>query len=136
MGSAADYLEKKLLDGALGGADFVRPATVYVGLSTTTITDAGGSITEPSGNGYARVAVTNNSTNFPAASGAGAAKSNGTAITFPTATGSWGTVTDWFISDASSGGNIMFDGALASSRAVANGDTPSFAAGDLAFTCD
>jgi len=129
MGSFADYLENALLDHAFGGGDFTRPATVYVGLSTSTITDAGGNITEPSGNAYARVAVTNNSTNFPSASGG--AKANGAAITFPAATGSWGTVTDFFISDASSGGNIMGYGALTTAKAITTGDVASFAVGEL-----
>lgn len=132
MGSFADYLENELLDHAFGAATWTPPATLYVGLSTTTVTDAGGNITEPSGNNYSRVAVTNNATNFPAASGG--AKSNGTAITFPTASGSWGTVTDLFISDASSGGNILAYDDLAVAKAVTSGDTVSFAIGDLDLT--
>lgn len=132
MGSFADYLENKLLDHAFGGPDYTRATNTYVGLSTTTITDAGGNITEPSGNAYARVNLTNNSTNWPAASAG--AKSNGVAITFPTATGSWGTVTDFFISDASSGGNILGYGALTTSKTIGNGDTASFAIGDLDIT--
>lgn len=134
MGSFADFLENELLDHVFGAAAYTAPATLFVGLSTTTITDAGGNITEPSGNGYARVSVTNNATNFPAASGG--AKSNGTAITFPTATGSWGTVTDMFISDASSGGNILCHDVLAVAKAVTTNDTVSFAIGDLDFTLD
>lgn len=134
MASFADYLENELLDHVFGAATFTAGATLYFGLSTTTITDAGGNITEPSGNGYARVAVTNNATNFPAASGG--AKSNGTAITFPTATGSWGTVTDMFVSDASSGGNIYCFGALGTPKAITTDDTASFAAGDFDITLD
>lgn len=42
------------------------PATLYIGF-TTTIPSATAAGTEPSTNGYARIAVTNNSTNFPAA---------------------------------------------------------------------
>lgn len=129
MGSFVDYLENRALDHFFGGAASTPPATLYVGLSTTTITDAGGNITEPSGNNYSRVAVTNNSTNFPNASGG--AKSNGTAITFPTASGPWGTVTDFFLSDNSSGGNIYVAGALTASKAVGTSDTVSFAVGDF-----
>ena len=134
MGSFADYLENELLDHVFGGADYARPATLYVGLSTTTITDAGGNITEPVGGSYARVAVTNNSTNFPAA--ASGAKANGTAISFPEATGSWGTITDFFISDASPGGNILCYGALAAAKTVASGETISFAVGALDVALD
>lgn len=131
MGSFADYAENKMLDHVFGGADFARPATLYIGLSTTTITDAGGNITEP-GNGYARVAVTNNTTNFPAASAG--AKSNGAPITFPAATGSWGTILDFFIADAASGGNIIAYGTLNASQAVASGETINFAVGALSIS--
>ncbi len=132
MGSFADFLENELLDHVFGNAAYTAPSPIHVGLSTTTITDAGGNITEPSGNNYSRVSVTNNATNFPAASGG--AKSNGTAITFPTASGSWGTVIDFFISDAGSGGNILCYGTLTASKTIGSGDTASFAIGELDIT--
>lgn len=133
MGSFTDFLENELLDHVFGGAAYTAPATLHVGLSTTTITDAGGNITEPSGNGYARVSVTNNATNFPAASGG--AKANGTAIDFGSASGgAWGTVTDFFIADASSGGNILGYGALSASKTIADGDSANFPIGDLDIT--
>lgn len=132
MGSFTDFLELEVLDHVFGAAAYTAPATLYVGLSTTTITDAGGNITEPSGGSYARVAVTNNSTNFPAASAG--SKSNGTAITFTTATGSWGTVIDFFIGDASSAGNILGYGTLTSSRTISSGDSASFAISALTIT--
>jgi hypothetical protein len=134
--SFTDFLEKKLLDHVWGGGDYVRAGTVYVGLSTTTVNDDGTGITEPSGGAYARVAVTNNVTNFPASSGSPSTKSNGTAITFPQASASWGTITHFFISDASSGGNILASGALTASKTVGANDTASFAVGDLAITLD
>jgi hypothetical protein len=134
MGSFADYAEGKILDYVFSVAAFSPASPLYVGLSTTTITDAGGNITEPSGNNYGRVSVTNNATNWPAASGG--SKSNGTAITFAQASGSWGTCTDFFISDNSSGGNIYVYGALSASKTIGAGDTASFAIGDLTITLD
>jgi len=141
MGSFADYLENKVLDHVLGGPDYSRPATVYMGLSTSTITDAGGNITEPVGNNYSRVAITNNDTNFPAASGG--AKSNGTAITFPTPSGDWGTITDYFIADAATDGNILAAGVLGymdgenfvpDPQTINNGNIVTFSTGDLIFS--
>ena len=132
MGSFTDFLELELLDHVFGAAAYTAPATLYVALSTTTITDAGGNMTEPSGNAYARVAVTNNATNWPAA--AAGAKANGTAITFPTATGSWGTIIDFAIMDAATAGNMLGYGTLTTAKAVTTGDTPSFAIGDLDIT--
>ena len=132
MGSFADYLEDKVLDYVFSKAAFTPAATLYIGLSTTTIADDGTNITEPSGNNYARVAVTNNATNFPASSGG--AKSNGVGITFPTPSGSWGTVTDFFISDADTGGNIYGADALAAPQTIGSSNIVSFAIGDLDFS--
>jgi hypothetical protein len=135
MGSKSNYLENEILDHILGGGDFARPATVYVGLWTATLDDTstGATAGEPSGNNYSRVTVTNNSTNWPAASGG--AKSNGAAVTFPQASGSWGTVTDFAILDSASGaGNILYYGTLGTSKAIGSGDTPSFAIGEIDIT--
>jgi len=133
-GTFTDYLENNLLDYVFSVATFIPAATLYVGLSTTTITDAGGNITEPVAMGYARVAIANNATNFPAASGG--AKANATPIAFASATGDWGILTDFFISDAVSGGNIYVHGALTTAKAITNGDTPSIAVNGLTFTLD
>jgi len=132
-GSKSDYLENELLDHVLGGADYSRPATVYVALYTVAPTDAGG-CTEVSGGSYARVAVTNNATNWPAA--ASGAKANGTEITFPTASANWGTVVAFAILDAATVGNFLYWGDLTTSKTVNNGDTAKFAVGDLDVTED
>ena len=135
MGSKSDYLENQLLDLVLGdGGTFSHPATVYVALYTVTPSDSGGG-TEVTGGSYARVAVTNNATNFPDASGG--AKANGTAITFPTPTANWGTIVAFAILDASTAGNLLYWGAITPNKTVNNGDpAPSFAVGDLDITED
>lgn len=138
-GSKSDYLENKILDLVLGGVAFTPPANVYVALSTTAYADSktGASMNEVSaagGSGYARVPLVNNTGSWPAASGG--SKSNGVAITFPTAATAWGTVLSFYICDAASGGNILYGGDLASSRTVAAGDTASFAAGAMVITED
>lgn len=127
-GGKSDALENALLDHAVGGPDYSRPATVYVALFTAPPTDAGGG-TELSGNGYARGAVTNNATNWPAA--AGGAKSNGTAITFAAATADWTASVAWGLFDAASGGNLLYWGPLSASVNVPNGAQAEFAAGAL-----
>lgn len=86
------------------------------------------------GGAYARAAVTNNATNWPAA--AAGVKANGSAITFAQATAPWGTVTHFGIFDALSGGNLLLWGALTVGRTVATGDTPSFPVGSLTITED
>lgn len=132
-GSKSNYLELALLDEVLGGVNFAPPATVYVALYTAAPTDAGGG-TEVSGGAYARVAVTNNAINWPAASGG--SKSNGTVITFPTATAAWGTVVAFGISDAATAGNLLYWADLTTSKTIGSGDTASFAVGALTCTED
>lgn len=131
--SKSDYLESKVLDHLLGRTTYTAPATVYVALYTTAPTDAGGG-TEVSGGGYARKAVTNDATNWPAASSS--TKSNGTAIAFPEATANWGTVVAWGLFDASSGGNLLYWGTLTQNQAVNSGSTASFAIGALTILED
>lgn len=126
--SKSDYLENALLDHHLGGPDYTRPATVYVSLFTVTPSDSGGG-TEVTGGSYARVSVTNNATNWPAASGG--AKSNGADITFPTATASWGTIVAFGIHDASTAGNLLRWGAVTPNKVIDTGDTARFPTGDL-----
>lgn len=140
-GSKSDYLEKAILDYLLGGVALASAGTVYIALSTAAYSDAatGASMTEVSATStaYARVAVTNNTTNWPAATGTSpASKANGAAFTFPTATGSWGTVTSFYIVDAASAGNILYGGDLTTSKAIASGDTATFAASSITITED
>jgi len=132
-----DAVEADILDHIFGGPDYTRLATVYIGLSSTTPTDAGGNITEPSTGAYGRVTVTNNATNFPAASGG--AKANGTAFTFVQATADWLAgvdLTHLLIFDAVSAGNPVAYGALTTPKPVLNGDTASIPIGDLDITLD
>ena len=126
MGSLSDYLEDKLVDHVHGNTAYSPVATVYLALSTTTVNDAG-SVTEPSGNGYARKAVT-----FGAA--ASRAISNSAQVTYDQATGDWGTQTDWAIFDALSGGNMLAYGTLAAPKAVVSGNIPSVAVGEVTIT--
>lgn len=129
--SKSDYLEKKVLDLVLGAQAFTAPATVYVSLHTADPGEAAGT-NEVSGNAYARVAVTNNLTNWPAASGTSpTSKSNGTEILFPTPTGSWGTVSHFAVYDAASAGNMLYKGALSAAQTIASGNTVKFAVAAL-----
>ena len=134
MGSFSNFLEDEVLDHVFGKAAYTAPTTLYVGLWTTTLSDAstGATSGEPTGGSYARKSVANNLTNWPASSGG--AKANGTAITFVTATGPWGTVTHFAILDAATNGNILGWAQLTASKVIGNGDTASFAIGDLDIT--
>ena len=121
------YLANALQSAVLRNTSYTSPATVYVALYTTdpTVANSG---TEVSGGSYARVSAA-----FDAPSGTGIT-ANTSLLTFPTASGSWGTVTHFGVLDASSGGNLLHFGALSVSKVVATNDIVTVPAGDLDVT--
>ena len=129
MAGFSDYLEDKVLNHVFGGTAYTAPGTLYVGLYTAAPTDAGGG-TEVTGGSYARksmAAMTVSGTSPTEAT-------NGAAVEFITATGSWGTVTHVGVFDAASSGNLMAWAALTASKTVSSGDVFRFDAGDLDIT--
>lgn len=141
-GGKSDYLEKALLDQVFGGTPWTPPATLYFALftdtNTTTQRDAN-TVTEVStvGTGYARVGVTNNSTNFPASTGTTATKTVAADVIFPAATSSWGTVNAFGVYDAPTGGNLLSWGDLTAPMSVPTGKIVDFPASTgLTFTED
>jgi hypothetical protein len=129
MSAASDYLENKVLDHFLGTASTSAPATVYLALFTTDPTDAGsGTEVSTSGTAYARQSIAFSS----ASSGT---TSNSADVEFSQATGSgFGTVTHFGIFDASTAGNLLFHGALTSSKTIDAGDVFKIASGNLSIT--
>ena len=128
MSAASDYLENKVLDHVLGGATYTQPTNVYVGLWTADDGLESGTLTsEVSGGSYARQTMA-----FDAAAG-GSADSSAT-VTFPTATANWGTITHVALMDASTGGNVLFHGAVTTSKTIESGDTFQISAGNLTIS--
>jgi hypothetical protein len=137
MASVGEYLQPKLLDAIFGGgasqSAFTGNATVYVGVSTqawsSSVTDANLKTGEPTSTGsYARIVVTNNATNWPAATGSNpATKKLHVAQSFAASTAAWSTgataLQSVFIADASTlaGGNILWSGALSPATDIVNG---------------
>lgn len=104
--------------------------TAYVSLHTADPGDAGTS--EVSGSAYARqgaVTFTNAGNNPTVAS-------NSAIVTFPVATGAWGTITHFGIWSAVTAGTFRGSGAVATPKAVNTGDTARFAAGALTITAN
>lgn len=131
MGSFSNYWENEILDHLFGQGAY-SPPTIYVALSAADPGEGGSGISEPSGNGYARVATS--ASDWNAADGG--LLDNAGAIEFDAATGDWGTMTHFALFDAAAGGNMLTYGTLSQSKTVANGDTVQFAAGDLEVTLD
>ncbi len=114
------------------GTAYTDYATHYISLHSADPALTGAN--ELTGNGYARVAVTANTSNWsaPATNGSVREISNAAAITFPAATGSaWAAATHFGIWSASTTGNFLRGAALAASKTVGVGDTASFSIGDL-----
>jgi hypothetical protein len=124
------YLSNKLLDLPVGAVAFTAPATLYFALYTVA-PGAGGGGTEVSGGNYSRAAVTNNTTNFPAATSA--SKTNANAITWATASASWGVVVAVGVLDAASAGNLLYFATISSKTVDAN-DTVSIPASNFTLT--
>jgi hypothetical protein len=126
--SMSDYLENALLDAVLRNTPYTSPSQVYVALFTSDPTDAGTG-TEVSGGGYTRQAVTFNAPS-------NGQVTNASDILFPVATASWGTVTHVGIYDAQTGGNLLFSGALTTSKTISTNDQLKIAAGSLSISLD
>lgn len=133
--SLSDAQAEEILD-ALFGSTTIGPATWYVALYTTTVTpgSAGTEVDTGVWTNYARVAVTNNSTNFPAASGR--TKSNGAVIDFGTATIASGTVTvkAFGLYEGLSGGSPKLTNDLTAEKVINNTDPVSIQTGALDIT--
>lgn len=135
-GSKSNYLEIIIQKLILGATAFSAPGTVAMALSTAAYSESatGASMTEcANSNAYARVSQTNNTTNFPVAT----PTVNANPFTFPTATGSWGTILAAYLVDSGTygAGNVLI-GADITSHAIAIGDTVNVAASALSYQED
>ena len=136
MSASSDYLEIKLLDHVLGNTAYSQPSNIYVALFTaSTGLEANNPTAEvsTSGTAYARQAVS-----FANAS-SGSAATDAT-LTFPVATASYGTVTHIAIVDHASatnwgtGVNVLFWGALTTSKQIDTNDQFIISSGNLTVT--
>lgn len=127
--SFSNFLETEILDHVFGGAAYTAPATLYLSLHTANPDEDGsGAEVSTSGTAYARQTV--------AFTTSGNTTSNTSAVEFPTATASFGTVTHVGVYDASTAGNLLAYAALTSSKAIDTGDVFRVPAGDLDITLD
>ena len=135
MTAASNYLENKVLDHVLTATSYTAPGTRYLALFNNTSGNAAanleaGTLTDEvstSGTAYARKAVT-----FAAASG-GTSATNAT-VTFDAATASWGSITHVAVMDAATGGNVLFWGAVTTSKTIDTGDTFQVTSGNLTIS--
>jgi len=125
--SFTNFLETEILDHVFAGAAYTAPTTKYLALYTAAPGETGGG-TELSGSAYVRKAI--------AFTTSGNTTSNNAAIEFPTATGSWGSVTHVGVFDALTSGNLMAYATLTSAKTIDSGDVFRIPSGDLDITLD
>lgn len=128
-----DPTETRIRKLMFGGTPTVFPSMYYFGLSSTQIAEDASGATEPSGGGYARVAIPNNTTNFV---DSGGATTNGTVIQFPVPTAPWGGAAYWFLADLPSGGTILMRGTISPTQTFNTGERPYFDIGALTISVD
>jgi hypothetical protein len=132
MSAASNYLEDKILDHVLTATAYTQPSR-FIALFTGNPGEAGSFTNEigTSGTAYARQAVT-----FAAAS-SGSSATNAT-VTFPTATANWGTITHVAVVDSNTqgAGNVLFYGAVTTSKTIETGDTFQISSGNLTISLD
>jgi len=134
MSEFSDFLENTIIDHILRNQSYTPAATVYVALFTAdTGLESDSPTAEVSGGSYARQAA-----GLSAASGG--ASSNAGEISFPQATGDWGTVTHVALVDHQTNSNwgtdvhVLMWSPLDASKTVNSGDTFKISAGDLDVT--
>tara|TARA_R110000868_G_scaffold8081_2_gene41806 strand:- start:31072 stop:31464 length:393 start_codon:yes stop_codon:yes gene_type:complete len=128
MAALSNYAEKLLLDWLVTTGSATRPTGWYVALYTAAPSDSGGG-TEVSGFNYSRKAIT-----FAAATSPDGTTSNTNTLLFTATGGAWGTVTHLGIFDAVSAGNLLWHGALTTSKTIADGDSLEFLSADIVLT--
>jgi hypothetical protein len=116
-----------------GGTTYAPVATWYVGLFSVAPTDSTAG-TELTGGGYARGAVTNNTTNFPAVT-AGNPVVTGADVTLFTSSGSHSAAAMGLL-DAASGGNLVAYSTFPAPVLIANLDVVRIVAGQLSIAID
>jgi hypothetical protein len=134
MSAASNYLENAVLNHVLRNTALSQPSGLWLALFTNTSGSAAanleaGTLTDEistSGTAYTRETVA-----FAAASGGSAATS--ATVTFDTATANWGTITHVAVMDAATSGNVLFYGAVTTSKTIETGDTFQVSSGNLSI---
>jgi len=132
MSAASNYLENKVLDHVLTATAYTQPSR-FIALFTDNPGEAGSFTNEvsTSGTAYARQPVTFD----PASSGSSATNAT---VTFPTATANFGTITHVAVvdGDTAGAGNVLFYGAVTTSKTIETGDTFQISSGNLTISLD
>lgn len=126
--SKAEAVATQVIDKLLGLTDFTPPTNLWVALYTINPLAGGGGV-EVAGNGYARVAITNDVAMWPAA--VAGTKSNAQTIQFPIPTGTWGTIVGFGLHTDVALDALFLFGELDAPIVIDDTSDPKFTPGDL-----
>ena len=127
--SFSNTAETLVLNWLLTANSATRPTAWYLALYTAAPGEAGGGTEVTTvGTAYARQSA--------AFTVSGNTASNTSAIEYPTATASYGSVSHVRVFDAVTGGNLIAYAALTTSKVIDTGDVLRVPAGDLDITLD
>ncbi|MDX3973304.1 hypothetical protein [Shinella sp.] len=126
------HASTKLTDHLLGNGAFAMPSQIWLGLHTASPTTSGSLDDEIGvvGTGYARADVTGKMSLADLLTGLSVLTD---AINLGPALADWGTITHISISDAPSGGNMLFFGSLSEAQVISSGGTFQRVAGQIQF---
>ena len=127
----SEYLIEKLLDHAMGKAEYTMPTDVYVALFNGDPLGAGTELEAPPDTDYAREIMADTDWNVAAFVSPTGTIDNATDTDFGIAGAAWGTVDHYAIYDALTGGHMLAGGPLEVSRSVQLNDPVKFPAGEL-----
>lgn len=136
-GGLGNYYSEMVLNALLGNVAMTIPGTWYAALFSVTPSDFAAGTELALANGYARIAITNNTTNFPNSTVVSnvATLTNGTSITWGPASGSnWTAAVAVGFFDASTSGNLGPWGPLATGVTVLVGQSLVITATNGVFT--
>lgn len=111
-----NYLKNKIQDYLFSGVAFTPPTIYYIALSKTLPIADGTGVTEPSGGGYSRIAISKGTTYFTT-SADGVVK-NKTSLLSAESTTAWGSIPYYAIYDALTGGNLLYGGTFTNTRNI------------------
>ena len=117
MSAFSDYLEGKIIDATLRGADLIAPTATYISLHEADPTDAvaTANANETTYSGYSRQTMATNQWNAPA----NGVTSNIPVVNFPAnGDGVSTTITHVGVYDNSTGGNLLYHAALTTSKTL------------------
>jgi hypothetical protein len=138
LGSLSDTAETAVGKALLQNTTYTAGSPLFLALGTaatdTTFTELANA------NGYARLSVTMNATNWPEDGTIKGKFTNGIALTMATATGSIGTPTYWALTTSGTygAGTVVVWGAIdaATVQAIGSGQAANFAIGTIVITID